>query len=138
MIKTAATAIEPARDNSAAPVQPLYLEALTLVERLHRRLLDVINDEFDRRGRADIYSVQALLLYNIGDNDPVGLMEMISTLEAALGVEATKIFLPMQPGDVPATFANIDKLRALCGYKPKVKLADGLARFVAWRRAYAG
>lgn len=77
-------------------------------------------------------------LYNIGDNDPVGLMEMISTLEAALGVEATKIFLPMQPGDVPATFANIDKLRALCGYKPKVKLADGLARFVAWRRAYAG
>lgn len=77
-------------------------------------------------------------LYNIGDNDPVGLMEMISTLEAALGVEATKIFLPMQPGDVPATFANIDKLRALCGYKPKVKLSDGLARFVEWRRAYAG
>jgi UDP-glucuronate 4-epimerase len=77
-------------------------------------------------------------LYNIGDNDPVGLMEMISTLEAALGIEATKVFLPMQPGDVPATFANIDKLRALCGYKPKVKLADGLARFVAWRRDYAG
>ena len=68
MIKSAATAIEPARDN-AAPVQPLYLEALTLVERLHRRLLDVIKDEFDRRGRADINSVQALLLYNIGDKE---------------------------------------------------------------------
>jgi DNA-binding MarR family transcriptional regulator len=52
-----------------APVQPLYLEALTLVERLHRRLLDVIKDEFDRRGRADINSVQALLLYNIGDKE---------------------------------------------------------------------
>lgn len=77
-------------------------------------------------------------VYNIGDNDPVGLMEMISTLEAALGVEARKVFLPMQPGDVPATFANIDKLRALCGYKPKVKLAEGLHRFVAWRKAYAG
>ena len=64
MIKSAATAIEPARDNAAAPVQPLYLEALTLVERLHRRLLDVIKDEFDRRGRNDINSVQALLLYN--------------------------------------------------------------------------
>jgi len=63
------TAIEPARDNAAAPVQPLYLEALTLVERLHRRLLDVIKDEFDRRGRADINSVQALLLYNIGDKE---------------------------------------------------------------------
>lgn len=46
-----------------------YLEALTLVERLHRRLLDVIKDEFDRRGRADINSVQALLLYNIGDKE---------------------------------------------------------------------
>jgi UDP-glucuronate 4-epimerase len=77
-------------------------------------------------------------VYNIGDNDPVGLMEMISTLEAALGIEAQKVFLPMQPGDVPATFANIDKLRALCGYKPKVKLAEGLARFVDWRKTYAG
>jgi DNA-binding MarR family transcriptional regulator len=51
----------------AEDVRPLYLEALTLVERLHRRLLDVIKDEFDRRGRADVNSVQALLLYNIGD-----------------------------------------------------------------------
>ncbi len=50
-------------------VRPLYLESLALVERLHRRLLDVIKDEFDRRGRADVNSVQALLLYNIGDND---------------------------------------------------------------------
>jgi UDP-glucuronate 4-epimerase len=77
-------------------------------------------------------------IYNIGDNDPVGLMEMISTLETALGIEAQKVFVPMQPGDVPATFANIDKLRALCGYKPKVRLAEGLARFVEWRRIYAG
>ena len=50
-------------------VRPVYLESLALVERLHRRLLDVIKDEFDRRGRADVNSVQALLLYNIGDND---------------------------------------------------------------------
>jgi len=77
-------------------------------------------------------------VYNIGDNDPVGLMEMISSLEAALGIEAQKVFLPMQPGDVPATFANIDKLHALCAYKPKVKLAEGLQRFVTWRRGYAG
>jgi DNA-binding MarR family transcriptional regulator len=70
MMKAAATAVETVgRDQSAAPIQPLYLEALTLVERLHRRLLDVIKDEFDRRGRADINSVQALLLYNIGDKE---------------------------------------------------------------------
>src|SRR5437016_14154688 len=50
-------------------IRPLYLESLTLVERLHRRLLDVIKDEFDRRSRADINSVQALLLYNIGDKE---------------------------------------------------------------------
>ena len=57
------------RDSRFDHVRPLYLEALTLVERLHRRLLDVIKDEFDRRGRADINSVQALLLYNIGDKE---------------------------------------------------------------------
>jgi DNA-binding MarR family transcriptional regulator len=51
------------------PTRSLYLETLTLVERLHRRLLEVIKDEFDRRGRADINSVQALLLYNIGEKD---------------------------------------------------------------------
>ena len=50
-------------------IRPLYLDALTLVERLHRRLLDVIKDEFDRRGRSDINAVQALLLYNIGDKE---------------------------------------------------------------------
>src|SRR5467141_3992615 len=70
MMKAVATAVETAeRTPGEAPVQPLYLEALTLVERLHRRLLDVIKDEFDRRGRADINSVQALLLYNIGDKE---------------------------------------------------------------------
>ncbi|HWL04428.1 MAG TPA: winged helix DNA-binding protein [Xanthobacteraceae bacterium] len=57
------------RDPQQDHVRPLYLEALTLVERLHRRLLDVIKDEFDRRGRADINAVQALLLYNIGDKE---------------------------------------------------------------------
>jgi DNA-binding MarR family transcriptional regulator len=66
-VATAADAVE--RDPRKAHVQPLYLEALTLVERLHRRLLDVIKDEFDRRGRSDINSVQALLLYNIGDKE---------------------------------------------------------------------
>ena len=62
---------EPIRDRheEAGAVRPVYLEALTLVERLHRRLLDVIKDEFDRRGRSDVNSVQALLLYNIGDKE---------------------------------------------------------------------
>ncbi|MGO4716792.1 transcriptional regulator LdtR [Bradyrhizobium sp. 2TAF24] len=70
MIKAVATAVEPVERDAGKPaIQSLYLEALTLVERLHRRLLDVIKDEFDRRGRSDINSVQALLLYNIGDKE---------------------------------------------------------------------
>ena len=57
------------RSERIAEVKPVYLEALTMVERLHRRLLDVIKDEFDRRGRSDVNAVQALLLYNIGDKE---------------------------------------------------------------------
>ena len=70
MMKTVMKTVEPAeRQAKFDHIRPLYLDALTLVERLHRRLLDVIKDEFDRRGRSDIYSVQALLLYNIGDKE---------------------------------------------------------------------
>ena len=58
-----------AADNAPDDTKTLYLDALTLVERLHRRLLDVIKDEFDRMGRSDINSVQALLLFNIGDSE---------------------------------------------------------------------
>src|SRR6266571_8158371 len=70
-MKAVVKTVEPVADREARfdHIRPLYLEALTLVERLHRRLLDVIKDEFDRRGRADINAVQALLLFNIGDND---------------------------------------------------------------------
>ena len=70
-MKAVAKTVEPAGEREARldNIRPLYLEALTLVERLHRRLLDVIKDEFDRRSRADINSVQALLLYNIGDKE---------------------------------------------------------------------
>ena len=64
MIGVAVESQAPERD-----IKPIYLEALTLVERLHRRLLDVIKDEFDRRGRSDINAVQALLLYNLGDSE---------------------------------------------------------------------
>lgn len=73
---------------------------------------------------------------NIGDSHPVGLMEMIETLERAIGREATKIMRPMQPGDVTATYADVSKLAAITGYKPKVMLAEGLQRFADWYRSY--
>ena len=75
-------------------------------------------------------------VYNIGDSQPVGLMEMISTLEHALGAQADKIMHPMQPGDVTATYADVSKLNALTGYQPKVPLKDGLEQFVKWWRGY--
>src|SRR5580704_9964535 len=70
MMKAVAKTAEPVeREMRFDQIRPLYLEALTLVERLHRRLLDVIKDEFDRRNRNDVNSVQALLLFNIGDKE---------------------------------------------------------------------
>jgi DNA-binding MarR family transcriptional regulator len=70
MMKAVAKATEPAEhDTRFEQIRLPYLEFLSLVERLHRRLLDVVKDEFDRRSRADINSVQALLLYNIGDKE---------------------------------------------------------------------
>jgi DNA-binding MarR family transcriptional regulator len=69
MMRMASQAMVAAPEGTGQPeeIKALYLDSLTLVERLHRRLLDVIKDEFDRMGRADVNSVQALLLYNIGD-----------------------------------------------------------------------
>ena len=64
---TQAVAFQTAEDPTG--IEPVYLEALTLIERLHRRLLDIIKDEFDRRGRSDVNAVQALLLYNIGGSE---------------------------------------------------------------------
>ncbi len=75
-------------------------------------------------------------LLNIGDSHPVGLMEMIETLERAIGREAVKIMRPMQPGDVTATYADVSKLNALTGYQPKVMLAEGLGRFADWYGDY--
>jgi UDP-glucuronate 4-epimerase len=77
-------------------------------------------------------------LFNIGDSAPVPLMQMIATLERALGRTADKVFLPMQQGDVTATFADISRLTALCGYRPKVSLDEGLPRFVRWYREFYG
>jgi UDP-glucuronate 4-epimerase len=71
-------------------------------------------------------------VYNIGNNNPVELMDYIGALEKALGVEAVKEMLPMQKGDVPATFADVTDLSEDTGYKPSTSVEDGVAKFVAW------
>ena len=75
-------------------------------------------------------------LFNIGGSRPVGLMDMIEVLEGALGRTAEKRMLPMQPGDVTSTFADVSRLAALTGYAPKVTIEEGLPRFVAWWRQW--
>jgi UDP-glucuronate 4-epimerase len=77
-------------------------------------------------------------IYNIGNHSPVALMDFIGVLEQALGREAKKNFLPMQPGDVPETFANVDDLVADVGFAPATPLKDGVGRFVNWYRGYYG
>jgi UDP-glucuronate 4-epimerase len=75
-------------------------------------------------------------VFNIGNNQPTQLMDYIEALEQALGQTAQKNFLPIQPGDVPATAANTDELDAWVGFKPNTPVTVGVARFVAWYRSY--
>lgn len=77
-------------------------------------------------------------LYNIGNNNPVELMKFIEALENCLGKKAQKNLLPMQPGDVPATYADVDDLMKDVGLKPSTPIEEGIKRFVAWYRNYYG
>jgi UDP-glucuronate 4-epimerase len=75
-------------------------------------------------------------LYNIGNNKPVSLMQFIEVIEKTLGKEAKKNLLPMQPGDVPLTYADVDDLIQDVGFKPDTPIDEGIAKFVTWYREY--
>ena len=75
-------------------------------------------------------------LYNIGNNNPVELMYLIEVLESNLGIKAEKNMLPMQPGDVPSTYADVDALTADVGFKPATPIEVGVERFVGWYRCF--
>jgi UDP-glucuronate 4-epimerase len=77
-------------------------------------------------------------VFNIGNSQPTPLMDYISALETALGRTAQKNFLPMQPGDVPATSADTSELSAWVGFKPDTPVREGVRRFVAWYREHYG
>jgi UDP-glucuronate 4-epimerase len=77
-------------------------------------------------------------LYNIGNNSPVALLDFIAAIEQAAGRKAELNMLPMQPGDVPATYADVDDLARDVGFKPATPIDEGVARFVAWYRDYYG
>ncbi|MGB3672347.1 MAG: NAD-dependent epimerase [Phormidesmis sp.] len=75
-------------------------------------------------------------IYNIGNHSPVTLMDFIATIEQALGKTARKNMMPMQPGDVPATYADVQSLMNDVGFKPKTPLSVGIQKFVDWYREY--
>lgn len=77
-------------------------------------------------------------IYNIGNNKPEDLLHFITVLEKELGVKAIKELLPLQPGDVVETYADIDDLYQVTGFKPVTSLEEGIARFVRWYRSYYG
>jgi len=77
-------------------------------------------------------------VFNIGNSNPTPLMEYIEAIEEELGITAVKEFLPMQPGDVPATAADTSALEAWTGFKPSTPVKEGVARFVAWYREFYG
>ena len=77
-------------------------------------------------------------LYNIGSNNPVELLRYIELIEERLGMKAEKNLLPLQPGDVPDTYANVDSLMRDVGYRPTTPIEVGIARFVDWYRDYYG
>jgi len=93
-------------------------------------------DSEERKGSAGTGAPHRI--YNIGNSRPVPLMDYIQALEQALGSKAHLDLLPMQPGDVPATEADVSRLVTDFGYRPKVQVEEGITRFVEWYREYYG
>lgn len=105
------------------------------------RVLDRIaapNSTFDTANPDPGTSYAPYRLYNIGNHEPVELMAFIETIENAIGKQAIKNMLPMQPGDVVATYADIDDLKRDVGFAPSTPLTDGIGKFVAWYKDYYG
>ena len=75
-------------------------------------------------------------IYNIGNNNPVELLDYIDALEESLGVEVKKELLPLQPGDVPDTYADVDDLVKEFGYKPSMSVKEGVKNFADWYKDY--
>ena len=75
-------------------------------------------------------------IFNLGNSKTVELMELITIIEEELGINAKKNFLPLQPGDVPETYADIAKSKNMLGYNPKTSISSGVKKFIAWYREY--
>jgi len=100
------------------------------------RILDRVPNPFNIAPDADPAASPFYRIYNIGNHSPVKVSQLISTLEALTGKRANLEMLPMQPGDMPATYADVDALRRDVEFEPSTSLTTGAERFVEWYRAY--
>ncbi|MGE5861458.1 MAG: NAD-dependent epimerase [Ignavibacteria bacterium] len=98
--------------------------------------IPVPDKEWENNSQKVSSSFAPYRLYNIGNNKPVELMKFIEILEEKIGKKAEKKFLQMQPGDVLETYADIDDLTRLTGFRPKIKIDEGLEKFVKWYKEY--
>jgi len=96
------------------------------------------NPEWDAENPDPGSSSAPYKIYNIGNNNPVKLTRFIEVIEEKLGKKAIKEYLPMQPGDVPATYADVDDLMSDVGFKPSTSIEEGVGRFVDWYKEYYG
>lgn len=94
------------------------------------------NPKWDSANPDPATSSAPFRLFNIGNNNPVHLNQYVEAIEDALGKKAIKELVPLQPGDVPDTFADVTELVEKLGYKPKTPVKEGVANFVIWYRAY--
>jgi UDP-glucuronate 4-epimerase len=109
-----------------------------IVEAVVRVTDRVVQPDADWSGDApdSSSSLAPYRLYNIGNHSPVQLMDFIAAIEKALARKAKKNFLPLQPGDVPATYADVSDLKRYIGFEPNTPIDEGISRFVAWYRDY--
>lgn len=109
-----------------------------IVENIYR-LVDkppVLNGEIDKKNMTPGESFAPYRVLNIGNNSPVELLRFIEIIEEKLGVEAQKNMMPMQAGDVPMTYADVDALIKITGFKPETSLESGVGRFIDWYKEY--
>lgn len=100
------------------------------------RVIPGVDSSWDAKHPDPASSRAPFRIYNLGNSEPVELLRFIRLLEQSLGVAARMNFLPMQPGDVPDTLADVSDLERAIGYRPQVSIEEGVRRFVAWYRDY--
>jgi UDP-glucuronate 4-epimerase len=108
----------------------------TYIDDLVEGIVRVIDNVPQPNTEAESNSKAPYKIYNIGNNKPVELLRMIEVLENCIGKQAVKEMLPMQPGDVPITYANVDALIRDVGFSPDTPIEVGIERFVEWYRTY--